>query len=105
MVGLSEQKGILLNKAIELFFKGGLLHVNDPHPVFDNDILLADVQPYIDSLQTHSLRTMFHRLRYPAYAHIHSTYIVCTRDKVIPPFAQEAMAADTNIIIILLLAL
>ena len=59
--------------------------------VFYNDVPESEVQSYVDAIQPHSYRTLYHEQSFAPWKHFPSTYIICEQDNAIPLQAQEGM--------------
>ena len=76
--------------------QGGKLFADDPIYAFHNDTS-ADIAAYWSPYTTHSdLAAFATPLKYAAWRHIPTTYMVCELDRCIPPRVQEHMLALTE---------
>ena len=76
--------------------QGGSLFADDPHYALHNDTS-ADVAAYWSSHTTHSDLVAFATpLKYAAWRHMPTTYLLCELDRCLPPHVQEGMLALTE---------
>ena len=76
--------------------QGGNVFADDPASSLHSDTP-DDVAAYWSSYTTHSDVTAFATpLKYPAWRHIPTTYLVCELDKCILPDVQRGMVASTK---------
>jgi pimeloyl-ACP methyl ester carboxylesterase len=66
--------------------------VRNPHDVFYNDMTPEDAAWATAQLKPHNYAVATEALTQAAWHTIPSTYVVCERDRAIPPSTQEAMA-------------
>ncbi|KAL8778380.1 MAG: hypothetical protein Q9213_007435 [Squamulea squamosa] len=80
-------------------FEGGNLFADDPTYALHNDTS-ADAAAYWSSFTTHSDMAAFATpLKYVAWRHIPTTYLLCELDQCLPPHAQEGMVAQAQDIV------
>jgi len=76
--------------------QGTNIYADDPISALYNDTA-ADVTGYWSSQGTHSDMAAFATpLKYAAWRHIPTTYLICELDQCVPPRAQEGMVASTE---------
>ncbi len=76
--------------------QGGNVYADDPIAALHNDTS-TEVAAYWAPYTTYSDLTAFATpLKYAAWRHIPTTYVVCELDKCILPHVQEAMVASTE---------
>lgn len=67
--------------------------VENPGPVFYNDVPPETAQKFGSLLQHHAWPTFTTPLSYAAYRDVPSTYLICEQDAAIPLPGQQAMVA------------
>ncbi|OFI38918.1 hypothetical protein BIU82_16565 [Arthrobacter sp. SW1] len=71
----------------------GWITVTDPASVFYNGVPAEATAEALENLRPQSEAAFTEELGAAAWREIPSTYIVCSQDQAIPPFAQRQMAA------------
>ena len=81
---------------MKVLYEGGNLFAEDPNYAFHHDTS-AETAAKWSSYTTHSDLTAFATpLKYAAWRHIPTTYLLCELDRCIPPHAQEGMLGATQ---------